>query len=191
MVQETNIITTNYQKQHPNLDYIVNLNKGLGIDLMAQLARRNLQLFVEENNLADAGFDYYKRNAKLHIDALSAWQAMVIAADRDNVQLFICSAFRSYEYQANLIKKKLDKGLDINHITTILAPPGLSEHHTGRAIDIISTEIIELSQDFENTRAYAWLMQHASKYNFKMSYPKDNPFGIIYEPWHWCYQVRA
>jgi LAS superfamily LD-carboxypeptidase LdcB len=23
-----------------------------------------------------------------------------------------------------------------------------------------------------------------------MSYPRDNPHGIVYEPWHWCWQPR-
>jgi D-alanyl-D-alanine carboxypeptidase len=150
-----------------------------------------LQLFIEEPNCVDvdAELNYYKRTAKLHPEALLAWLEMVQEANYDNVQLFICSAFRSYEYQANLIKRKLERGLDINNIITILAPPGFSEHHTGRAIDIITTGLQELDQSFENTNAFAWLSKNAKKFNFKMSYPKNNPFGIIYEPWHWCYQL--
>ena len=23
-----------------------------------------------------------------------------------------------------------------------------------------------------------------------MSYPRDNPHGIVYEPWHWCWQPQ-
>ena len=23
-----------------------------------------------------------------------------------------------------------------------------------------------------------------------MSYPRDNPHGIVYEPWHWCWTAE-
>ncbi|MDE4963702.1 D-alanyl-D-alanine carboxypeptidase family protein, partial [Francisella tularensis] len=25
------------------------------------------------------------------------------------------------------------------------------------------------------------------KYGFKLSFPCNNEYGFIYEPWHWCY----
>jgi D-alanyl-D-alanine carboxypeptidase len=25
-------------------------------------------------------------------------------------------------------------------------------------------------------------------YGFRMSYPRDNPQGFIYEPWHWFFE---
>ena len=28
-------------------------------------------------------------------------------------------------------------------------------------------------------------------YGFVMSYPRDNPHGIVYEPWHWCWRGDA
>ncbi|MDE4996655.1 D-alanyl-D-alanine carboxypeptidase family protein, partial [Francisella tularensis subsp. holarctica] len=27
----------------------------------------------------------------------------------------------------------------------------------------------------------------AHNYCFKLSFPCNNDFGFIYEPWHWCY----
>jgi hypothetical protein len=25
----------------------------------------------------------------------------------------------------------------------------------------------------------------AGRHGFRLSYPRDNPHGVIYEPWHW------
>lgn len=136
-----------------------------------------------------AGLDYVNREVRLHPLALDAWLAMKQAAAAHNVTIYICSAFRSYAYQAELIKRKLSAGHDIESIISILAPPGFSEHHTGRAIDIITDGLKGLDESFEDTEAFRWLCDNANKFNFYLSYPRNNPFGVIYEPWHWCYKV--
>ena len=42
------------------------------------------------------------------------------------------------------------------------------------------------------TRAvHAWLVANAVRFGFALSYPRDNPHGIAYEPWHWCWQRGA
>ena len=77
-------------------------------------------------------------------------------------------------------------GTDVDLVNT---PPGYSEHHTGRALDITTSDCEPLTEAFELTEAFTWLVTHASKYQFSLTYPRDNPYGIIYEPWHWA--VRA
>lgn len=173
-----------------NFDYITKLNQQLGINLTKQF-ERNLQLFSEEPDCIEAGSDYYNRKAYLHPDVIPAWQAMVQAAMKDNVSLHICSAYRSYSYQAQLIQRKLDNGDKIENIISVLAPPGFSEHHTGRAIDIITNTMQSLDQSFELTDAYKWLTKYAQDFKFILSYPRNNNKGIIFEPWHWCYQVGS
>ena len=43
-------------------------------------------------------------------------------------------------------------------------------------------------ESFEATDAFAWLQAHAGEHGFHLSYPRDNPHGIVYEPWHWCWK---
>jgi D-alanyl-D-alanine carboxypeptidase len=43
-----------------------------------------------------------------------------------------------------------------------------------------------LTEEFDSSDAFAWLQQHAAKHGFSMTYPRDNPQGFIYEPWHWA-----
>lgn len=146
-------------------------------------------LYPEADDCIPAGIDFYKRESRLSPQAFSYWELMAKAALADGMQLFICSAFRDYNYQANLIRKKLTHGIDIDTIIKTLAPPGFSEHHTGCAIDIISPEIPSLDETFENTKAFAWLTQYAEDFNFSMTYPRNNKYGMIYEPWHWCFRL--
>jgi D-alanyl-D-alanine carboxypeptidase len=171
-----------------DLQYLTKINTDLGINIQDQI-NRGLKLFPLATNCIETGLDFYKRIPKLQPVVIEAWNNMVQSALNNNIELYICSAFRDYEYQVNLIKRKLAQGMDINNIIKVLAPPGFSEHHTGCAIDIISSEMQELDESFEDTKAFEWLTQHAKEYNFFMTYPRDNIYGVIYEPWHWCYRI--
>lgn len=150
--------------------------------------RRQLPLCEEAAELVSIGADLLGREQRLAPRAAAAWQRMQAAAERDGVPLTVVSAFRSVEYQAALIKRKLDRGMAIGDVLKINAAPGYSEHHTGRALDLTTTDSQPLEVAFETTRAYAWLCQHAGEYGFKLSYPRGNIHGINYEPWHWAFQ---
>lgn len=119
--------------------------------------------------------------------AAKAWREMRAAAAADEVVLDPFSGFRSYVYQQQLIKRKLEKGKPLEVILTETAIPGFSEHHSGRAIDICTDGKYELTQEFEKTSAFKWLSENAERFNFRMSYPRDNKMGIIFEPWHWYF----
>ena len=143
---------------------------------------------AEPEDLVDAGFDFFGRKQKLAVNAHEAWIEMRTNAKNDGLNIHIVSGFRSIEYQCNLISRKLAEGQRIHQILLVNAIPGFSEHHTGRAIDLHSGEGTPLDEAFENEPAFFWLSKNAAKFNFFLSYPKDNSDGIIYEPWHWCYQ---
>jgi zinc D-Ala-D-Ala carboxypeptidase len=135
------------------------------------------------------GKDKFNRNFFLSIKALSSWDLMFKEAAIDGVELEVVSSYRGVDYQASIIKKKLDNGERIGDILKVNAAPGLSEHHTGNAIDISSTEENQvLTIEFEKTNAFLWLTDRAHEFNFYMSYPRNNDLGYIYEPWHWCYK---
>ena len=66
------------------------------------------------------------------------------------------------------------------------AAPGYSQHHTGCAVDIATPGSRPLTEEFEESEAFAWLGNRAAEFGFSMTYPRDNPQGFIYEPWHWA-----
>jgi zinc D-Ala-D-Ala carboxypeptidase len=119
--------------------------------------------------------------------AAAAWHRMREAAAEDGIILLPLSGFRSVARQAFLIRRKLAAGQALADILRLVAAPGYSEHHSGRAIDIGSPEHLELDEHFARTAAFRWLRRRAGEFGFQLSYPRGNPFGIVYEPWHWCW----
>ncbi len=162
------------------------LHKELGIPADYGLAG-GLPSFAEAEELVDAGPNLIGRKVELDPATHRAWLGMEAAAREAGVILLLVSGFRSWDYQARLIRKKLNGGQSIEDILTVNVAPGFSEHHTGRAIDLATPGSRPLTEEFEATEAFTWLTAEAGRFGFRMSYPRDNPQGIIYEPWHWAY----
>jgi D-alanyl-D-alanine carboxypeptidase len=144
--------------------------------------------YAEPADLVSIGADIFGRPQQLNQKAADQWQAMQLAASKDDINLLVVSAFRSIVYQATLIIKKLENGQSIEDILRVNTAPGHSEHHTGSALDLATLNCKPLCDAFEETHAFKWLTQHAHEFGFVMTYPKQNAWGIDYEPWHWCYQ---
>lgn len=126
---------------------------------------------------------------KLTPRAAAAWKRMQAAAASDGVTLLPLSAFRSVARQTAVIRRKLARGEKIADILRLIAAPGCSEHHTGRALDVGSPKEMRLIAAFARTREFRWLKRHAAKFGFHLSYPRGNQPGIAYEPWHWCWRA--
>jgi D-alanyl-D-alanine carboxypeptidase len=183
------VTTATLPKTPVNVDYrqsITALHSGFGIPGDYAETRR-LALCEEARELVSIGPDSLGRDQRMAPAAAEAWGRMQAAAAKDGVQLLAVSGFRSVEYQCALIQRKLDRGMKIADVLKINAAPGYSEHHTGRALDITTTDSQPLEVAFETTPAYAWLTKHADEYGFRLSYPRNNPHGINYEPWHWAF----
>ncbi len=147
-----------------------------------------LPLCLEPGTLVDTEPDFYQRPQQLTPQAFAAWFGMRHAATQQGISLFLISAFRGVQYQHDLIARKLRNGRSIEQILRVNAAPGYSEHHTGRAVDVGTLGCDALSVEFEKTDTYQWLEANSETYGFSLSYPRGNPYGIDFEPWHWCYK---
>lgn len=166
---------------------IARLHRALGIP--ADYARlRGLPLQPEARGLVSVGPDIYQRDQRLLPSAAAAWQAMAAAAAADGVDLQLVSAFRTVDYQAGILRRKLDQGQAIDEILRVSAAPGYSEHHSGRAVDLTTPGYAVLEEAFEHSAAFAWLGRRAAEFGFRMTYPRGNPHGVAYEPWHWAWK---
>jgi D-alanyl-D-alanine carboxypeptidase len=148
---------------------------------------RGLRRVREPQDFEGIGRDTQGREQFLAPRAARAWKRMRTAAARDGVALQVVSAFRSIEYQLGIIRRKLERGQSIEAILRVSAAPGYSEHHSGRALDVTTSGFAALEEEFERSAAFEWLRTHAQSYKFSLSYPRSNPHGIAYEPWHWCW----
>jgi D-alanyl-D-alanine carboxypeptidase len=164
--------------------------EALGLDADEYAGRTGLALVPEPDWLQSAGRDRYARPLWLRVDAAAAWARMRAAALRDDVVLEAISGYRSHDYQLGIFERKRARGLSVDDILAVNAAPGFSEHHSGCALDIGAPGEPPAEESFEGTDAFAWLSRNAGAHGFTMSYPRDNPHGIVYEPWHWAFSPR-
>jgi len=129
---------------------------------------------------------YDMRKHFLRKEALEIFSRIIDDAAQDGVKMVIVSAFRSASYQMSLYKRALQKKNNPDWMGT--AKPTYSEHQLGTTVDFSCSEIgYDLNESFENTPAFRWLRKRLKKYGLKMSYPRNNVEGYIYEPWHYRY----
>lgn len=161
------------------LDFLsVNVNYG---------EEHQLDLVPEPATLNFAGYDCYQRPLWMQHDAATAWNQMQRTALLDHIPLEAISGYRGHAYQFGIFKRKLARGQMVPEILKVNAAPGYSEHHSGRAIDIGTPGEPPAEESFENTAAFSWLTKHAPDFGFRLSYPRNNPHDINYEPWHWYF----
>jgi len=164
----------------------------LGIDSEV-IAHRTLPFFpeVDSASLVTAETNAEGKAFLLTPEAAAAWWKLRESAKAVGIDLNLVSAWRSVDYQMDLIRKKQQLGIAPAEFFSYLAPPGCSEHHTGCAIDINTPGCDEVSGVFGETPAFEWLQQHAGEFGFVMSFPLNNPWGFIDEPWHWCWHPAS
>ena len=163
------------------------LHRALGIPASYPTRRhmpvqREARRLVSIGPAADDG-----QPVRLTPGAAKAWKQMRATAKREGVDLLPLSGFRSVARQATIIRTKLAAGQSLAAILQLVAAPGCSEHHTGRALDIGARGHLGLDEDFATTDAFRWLKRRGPEFGFRLSYPRNNRHGIAYEPWHWCW----
>lgn len=122
---------------------------------------------------------------------------MFAAAQKDGINLVVCSPYRDISRQEYLFDRKVKTYINNGYsymdaykmASTAVTVPGTSEHQIGISLDIICDNYYSLDEDFEKTDAGIWLKKNSYKYGFILRYPKDkeNITGIMYEPWHYRY----
>ena len=125
-------------------------------------------------------------NITINKEAYEYFVKMKNAMNKENLDIRIISAYRSYDYQEELYEKYLKKEKQ-SIVDTYSARAGYSEHHTGLAIDIDNNKLDY--NKFYLTKEYLWMEENAYKYGFILRYPKDKEkiTGYSYEPWHYRY----
>lgn len=125
----------------------------------------------------------------LREEAAKALEEMFEAAEIDGIYLAGVSGYRSHSTQTALFNRYVERdGYEV--AKTYSAEPGTSEHETGLAIDVTSSDGKCAAQDcFGGTVEAIWLENNAQAYGFIIRYPKgkEDITGYKYEPWHLRY----
>lgn len=176
-------------------DQISDIGRTVGV--LDKLARTDEELlrkysrvsFLNENYIPESlteipdEFKYDEsREHELLTPVLPFFTEMLEDAREDGVELYVVSAYRSFEYQADLKGRYLvTYGTGANAFS---ADQGFSEHQLGTAVDFTTTGLGGGLLGFGETPAFTWLQDNAHRYGFILSYPPDNQF-YVFEPWHW------
>jgi LAS superfamily LD-carboxypeptidase LdcB len=119
---------------------------------------------------------------KIHTKVLPYLSRMLADEERNGTPLQIISGYRSFGDQTALKSNyKVTYGAGANKFS---ADQGYSEHQLGTTIDLTTVALGADFNEFDQSKAYAWLMQNAQRYGFVLSYPKNNDY-YQFEPWHW------
>lgn len=125
---------------------------------------------------------------EMNSTAATALENMFAGAKQDGFTLLAVSGYRSYKYQTQVYNAKVIKDGKAS-ASEYVAIPGESEHQTGLAMDLLSTEYTELDDGFAKTKSYEWLEANCAKYGFIIRYlkGKENITKYNFEPWHMRY----
>lgn len=104
---------------------------------------------------------------QITLDSLAAYLKLKDAAEQDNIQISINSAFRTFARQAQL-RRLFDIGQGNN-----AARPGFSNHQHGQAFDLNTKHNVFNGSD----KVYEWLKQNGPRLGFVRT--------VSRESWHW------
>lgn len=134
---------------------------------------------------------------QVHKGIVDDLEQMLRDAEKEGWNLIVCSAYRDYEKQAELVENSMEKLMREGYSYTEahwetkrqLALVGSSEHHTGLAVDIVGDTYQSLDERQADTPEARWLEEHAHEYGFILRYPKDKEdiTSIFFESWHYRY----
>lgn len=113
-------------------------------------------------------------------EAQKAFDKMQADAADLGLNIYISSGFRSYDYQAGLYQRYVDRDGKAA-ADRYSARPGHSEHQTGLAFDLNT-----ITDEFKDTDEGKWVAANCYKYGFIIRYPadKEDVTGYMYEPWY-------
>ena len=128
-------------------------------------------------------FNIIRNDLSLRPEAYEVLVVMGREAKKDGVTLLVSSTYRSYEYQ----KKVFERWVQIDGLAEAereSSRAGTSQHQTGLVIDFGS-----IDNTFANTRAGAWMRNHAESYGWSLSFPDgyEDITGYRWESWHFRY----
>lgn len=154
----------------------------------------NLILLNDSNSITSETVPKLRNYCGTYVNAgiFGDLNAMINAAKKDGIDLWISSCYRSFKDQDILHKNKIK--FYINNGNTlekaqelackVVARPGTSEHNLALAIDFNGVR-----DDFYLTKEYKWLVDNGDDYGFVLRYDKNKQkiTNKIYEPWHFRY----
>lgn len=180
---------------------------GLALSILPQLSfltqeKYSISQLIGKGNPDIVGDSY---TSTMHKDAKTAFLKMKAEAQKQEINIEIVSAYRSFERQKQIFENKYTKytkqGLlpteAISKIIEYSTIPGTSRHHWGTDLDLIDANASQpksvlQEKNFHGNGPFCklkeWMDANANHFGFYLVYT-NNPErkGFKYEPWHYSY----
>ncbi|MCL2208751.1 MAG: M15 family metallopeptidase [Treponema sp.] len=133
--------------------------------------------------LKNASFTVNRTGMYLRNSAAVSLEEMAAAADAYGITLLASSAYRSYDYQAQVYNRNVTQ-MGQEAADRESARPGHSQHQLGLVVDFGS-----ITDAFAETAQGIWLAANASRFGWSLSYPDgyEEITGYRWESWHYRY----
>ncbi|MGL6108097.1 M15 family metallopeptidase [Romboutsia sp.] len=168
---EVSSLQQNYENNSKQI-ILVNDENKLGLDY------KPVDLKIPQIPFID---DATNEEQQIEVVVVNAIEELFKVAKSEGINLLGTSAYRSYETQMDIYKKRI-KSHGRKSADEYVAKPGSSEHQSGLAIDVTNED----RWFVESTKEATWLKQNAHRFGFILRYPKGKEYitGKSYEPWH-------
>ena len=161
------------------------LEKGYYVEPLVKVKKLKLN---KDGSVKAAGVRWaVGSQMKLQEDCWNALVEMSDAARADGYNLYLKSAYRSWQTQNTMYKNRLKKnhGKDDGWVSKA----GASDHQTGLGCDVIPKSWIRaegMNSKMAKEPECVWMAEHCAEYGFIIRYPEDKEAEteIHYEPWH-------
>ncbi len=188
---EANSITNSESKFDLTNEYRTLYENIEPVELLGQLDMNVSKQYILPQdylptNLVSLSTVYASSGVTMEEKAAEQFVLMLDAMQEAGLRAYANNAYRSYDTQTTLYDNYvIANGEDLAN--TFSAKPGHSEHQTGLAVDVASTNTT--FSTFADTDEYLWLVQNAYKYGFIQRYANDKTdiTGYSQEEWHWRY----
>jgi D-alanyl-D-alanine carboxypeptidase len=127
-----------------------------------------------------------RKGLLLRAIAAEALETMAAAARAEGISLTVSSAYRSYDYQAEVYARNVrESGQAVADRES--SRPGYSQHQTGLALDFGS-----IDDSFAETGAGRWILVNGGRFGWSLSFPDgyEALTGYRWESWHYRYVGR-
>ena len=133
--------------------------------------------------LTNKSYRVNRAGMQLRMAAEASLEKMAAAAKNEGLTLLASSAYRSYDYQAQVYDRNV-RQMGQAAADRESARPGHSQHQLGLVVDFGS-----ITDAFAVTKEGRWLSANASRFGWSLSYPEgyEEITGYRWESWHYRY----
>ncbi len=170
-----------YESSKINEGQLILVNKSYAYSIPYPTGDKLVNAVDFREKLTERNFTVKDNTVNVAADIMNDFNSMMtdFAKEKSIKTIILTSGLRTKEYQQKLYDEDLKQ--NSSAVSTLVALPGYSEHHTGYAIDFSNNDEYKANSE--------WFIENSYRFGFIQRYREDKKdiTGIENEPWHFRY----